>query len=304
MLTPFRKAQWKPVQNNLPLIKTPETQRDTDRREPRGLSRVSHFLFHVQQSCLWQRYQAEQLSSIIHNQFEQAPLNYTKDCCSEWTLIGAMDFFVGIKAWQTESSLLGLTGRRQSWCPGCWSAVEVLHRPTAAGWPALPGNRGGPGPPGPSLWNRDIREETSEKDFHVHFCHWKRECGQLIAQWMEVKIKVLTDNTSRTKVHIQRYKPTTTRDCKVTSISLSQQILNPVNRNLIAEQFCVLSDSVNRALSLEAGDAVFDSLWCSTAGAGWVGGLGGVGAGLGEARIVFILRGSDDIIGLALQAYV
>lgn len=56
---------------------------------------------------------------------------------------------------------------------------------------------------------------------------------------------------------------------------------------------------------LETGDAVFDTLWRSTAGASWVlvVGLGGVGAGLWEAGIVFILWWRDDVLRLALQAY-
>lgn len=53
-----------------------------------------------------------------------------------------------------------LTGRKQSWCPDWWSAEEVLHLPTATGWPARPGSQGGPEPSGPSLWDRRTVEQS------------------------------------------------------------------------------------------------------------------------------------------------
>lgn len=57
---------------------------------------------------------------------------------------------------------------------------------------------------------------------------------------------------------------------------------------------------------LEAGDAVFETLRCSAAGAGWVlvVVLRRVGAGLWGAGIVVVLRRSYDIVRLTLQAHV
>lgn len=58
-----------------------------------------------------------------------------------------------------------LTGRRRSSSPGWWSVAELLHPPTAAGWPAPPGSQEGPDASGPSPW------DTCRGQWRVRLCN-------------------------------------------------------------------------------------------------------------------------------------